>query len=139
MREDDIPAVLEIERVSFSTPRDHRSFLDNMFRKFTFSITAEFENEVIGYIFVNYHLHESHILDIAVHPDFRRRGVATALVNEAISECKKKGCVFMYLKVRDSNTGAKKFYETQGFRVRDVRKKYYDHPEENAVVMMGRI
>jgi len=139
MQEDDIPAILEIEQISFSTPWSKQFFLNEIYNKYAFSKVAVFEENVIGYICANYLLHESHILNLAVHPDFRRRGVATILMNEAIRELKKKGCVFMYLKVRVSNTGAQKFYELFGFKVETIRKKYYGDPDEDALLMMGRL
>lgn len=139
MRDDDIPAVSEIEKISFSTPRSEQSFLDEICKKNAFLKVAVFDKSIIAYICTNYLHHESHILDIAVHPDFRRLGVATILMEEARKELKKKGCVFMYLKVRISNTGAQKFYEHSGFRFETIRKKYYDNPEEDALLMMGRL
>jgi ribosomal-protein-alanine N-acetyltransferase len=139
MQEDDIPAVLEIEQISFSTPWDKQNFLNEIYNKYAFLKVAVFEENVIGYICANYILHESHILDLAVDPDFRRRGVATILMNEAIRELKKRGCVFMYLKVRVSNTGAQKFYELFGFKVETTRKKYYGNPDEDALLMMRRL
>lgn len=139
MREDDIPAVSEIEQISFSTPWSKESFLNEIYNKYAFSKVAVFEVNVIGYICANYLHHESHILNLAVHPDFRRRGVATILMNEAKKEMKKKGCVFLYLKVGVSNTGAQKFYELFGFKVETIRKKYYDNPDEDALLMMGRL
>ena len=60
-------------------------------------------------------------------------------MNETLKELKKKGCVFMYLEVRASNAGAKKFYELFGFKVESIRKKYYTNPDEDALLMMGRI
>jgi len=74
-----------------------------------------------------------------VHQDFRRQGVAILLMNEAMRELKKKGCVFLYLKVRSSNTDAQKFYEIFGFKVESVRKNYYGDPDENALLMMARL
>jgi ribosomal-protein-alanine N-acetyltransferase len=139
MQEDDIPAILEIEQISFSTPWSKESFFNEIYKKYAFSKVAVFEENVIGYICANYLLHESHILNLAVHPDFRRRGVATILMNEAIRELEKKGCVFMYLEVRISNTGAQKFYERFGFKVETIRKKYYGNPDEDALLMMGRL
>jgi ribosomal-protein-alanine N-acetyltransferase len=74
-----------------------------------------------------------------VHPDFRRLGVASLLINDAIRELKRKGCVFMYLEVRASNTGAQRFYELFGFKVVSIRKKYYGNPDEDALLMEARL
>ena len=139
MQEDDIPAIVEIEQISFSTPWSRQSFLNEMYKKNAFSKVAVFGENVIGYICVNYLHHESHILNLAVHQDFRRQGVATLLMNEAMRELKKKGCVFLYLKVRSSNTDAQKFYEIFGFKVESVRKNYYGDPDESALLMMARL
>jgi ribosomal-protein-alanine N-acetyltransferase len=139
MQEDDISAILEIEQDSFGAPWPGQSFIDEIRRKYAFSKVAVLGREVIGYACADYELHESRILKLAVHGDFRRRGVATMLMNEIIEELKKKGCVFMYLKVRASNTAAQKFYEFFGFKVETVRKKYYEDPAEEALLMMGRI
>ena len=139
MQEDDIPPVLEIERISFSTPCTEHFFLNEIYTKNAFSQVAVFEENVIGYVCANYLLHESHILNLAVQLDFRRQGVATILMNEAIRELKKKGCAFMYLEVRVSNTGAQKFYELFGFKRESIRKNYYDNPDEDALLMIGRV
>ena len=139
MQEDDIPPVLEIERISFSTPCTEHFFLNEIYKKNALSQVAVFEENVIGYVCANSLLHESHILNLAVQLDFRRQGVATILMNEAIRELKKKGCAFMYLEVRVSNTGAQKFYELFGFKVESIRKKYYGNPDEDALLMLGRL
>ncbi|OHE55513.1 MAG: ribosomal-protein-alanine N-acetyltransferase [Thermodesulfovibrio sp. RBG_19FT_COMBO_42_12] len=139
MQEDDIPAILKIEQISFSTPWSKESFLNEIYKKYAFSKVAVFEGNIIGYICTNYLLHESHILNLAVHPDFWRRGVATILMNESIRELKEKGCVFMYLEVRISNTGAQRFYERFGFKIETIRKKYYGNPDEDALLMMARL
>lgn len=139
MSEEDIPEIMGIERSSFSTPWSEISFLSEVYKKNAFSNVALFEENVIGYICVNYLLHESHILNLAVHELFRRRGVATILMNDTLKALKRKECVFMYLEVRASNAGAKKFYELFGFKVESIRKKYYTNPDEDALLMMGRI
>jgi len=139
MSEEDIPEIMEIERSSFSTPWSEISFLSEVYKKNAFSNVALFEENVIGYICVNYLLHESHILNLAVDELFRRRGVATILMNDTLKALKRKECVFMYLEVRASNAGAKKFYELFGFKVESIRKKYYTNPDEDALLMMGRI
>lgn len=139
MSEEDIPEIMGIERSSFSTPWSEISFLSEVYKKNAFSNVALFEENIIGYICVNYLLHESHILNLAVHELFRRRGVATILMNDTLKELKRKGCVFIYLEVRASNAGAKKFYELFGFTVESIRKKYYTNPDEDALLMMGRV
>lgn len=139
MQEDDIPAILEIEKVSFTTPWSKQDFLNEMYKKDVLSKVAVFEGSIIGYICVNYDAHECNILNLAVHPDFRRQGVATIMMEEAIGELKKRGCVFMFLKVRVLDTGAQRFYELLGFKVEGIRKKYYDNPDEDAQMMMKRL
>ncbi|MEW6067439.1 MAG: ribosomal protein S18-alanine N-acetyltransferase [Nitrospirota bacterium] len=139
MREDDIPAILEIEQVSFCTTWSRESFLNELYKKYALPKVAIFKGTVIGYLCADFQFHEAHILNLAVHPDFRRQGVAALLLHEAMRELKKKGCVFLYLKVRASNTGAQKFYEIFGFKVESVRKKYYGNPDEDALQMIGRL
>jgi ribosomal-protein-alanine N-acetyltransferase len=139
MQESDIPAIMEIERSSFTTPWSEISFLNEIYKKYGISKVAVFEGKLIGYICVNYVLQESHILNLAVHQDFRKRGVGTILMNEIVRELKKKGCVFIFLEVRVSNNGAQAFYERFGFTAESRRKKYYAHPDEDALLMMGRI
>ena len=139
MVEEDIPEIMGIERSSFSTPWSEISFLGEVYKKNAFSNVSLFEENVIGYICVNYLLHESHILNLAVHELFRRRGVATILMNDTLKALKRRGCVFMYLEVRASNTGAQIFYERFGFKVESIRKKYYTNPDEDALLMMGRL
>jgi ribosomal-protein-alanine N-acetyltransferase len=139
MQESDIPAIMEIERSSFTTPWSEISFLNEIYKKYGISKVAVFEGKLIGYICVNYVLHESHILNLAVDQDFRKRGVGTILMNEIVRELKKKECVFIFLEVRVSNNGAQAFYERFGFTAESRRKKYYAHPDEDALLMMGRI
>jgi [ribosomal protein S18]-alanine N-acetyltransferase len=139
MQEDDISAIMEIERSSFTTPWLEISFLSEIYKKNGISKVALFEGKLIGYVCVNYVLHESHLLNLAVHQDFRKQGVGTILMNEILSELKKRGCVFVYLEVRVSNTAAQAFYERFGFRAESRRKKYYAHPNEDALLMLGRI
>jgi ribosomal-protein-alanine N-acetyltransferase len=139
MEPDDIPQVLEIERMSFSEPWSESAFLNEILKSYAFNRVAVRENRVVGYICVNYILDEGHIMNLAVHPDFRRQGAATVLMSEAIHELGQKGCDYLYLEVRASNSAAKKFYERFGFGVIGIRKAYYTSPKEDALIMMGRL
>lgn len=74
---------------------------------------------------------ESEILNLAVDPIYRRRGIGRALVRGLVA--RHTGCVF--LEVRESNRGARDFYESLGFQAVSVRPLYYEAPPESAIVM----
>jgi [ribosomal protein S18]-alanine N-acetyltransferase len=139
MAEDDIPAVLAIEESVFSAPWSREFFLNELYKKNTLCKVAVAEESVIGYLCADFRQHESHILNLAVHPDFRRRGVATRLLHGVKEELKRNGCAFICLKVRVSNIGAQKFYERFRFATESIRKKYYGDPDEDALQMTGRL
>jgi ribosomal-protein-alanine N-acetyltransferase len=136
MLESDIPEVLKIERISFTTPWNETAFYNEIYHPHALSKVAVIRDKVIGYICVRHIINECHILNLAVHPDLRRRGVATALVRETLDELREMGCRFLYLEVRASNTEAREFYEHLGFRPVGVRRNYYTLPTEDALVMV---
>ena len=78
---------------------------------------------------------ELHINNIAVHPAYRRRGVASQLLEEILGRAKARGATAGYLEVRASNEAAKALYHRYGFKLIGRRPNYYDHPEEDAIVM----
>lgn len=132
---EDIPAIVAIERLSFSTPWSRAAFFSEIGKPFSFKRVASSADTIAGYICVNHILDEAHIMNLAVHPGFRRLGIATILLKEALKELKRKGADFFYLEVRFSNLAARKFYERSGFRVVGRRKNYYQSPEEDALLM----
>ncbi len=77
---------------------------------------------------------ESHILNVATHPDFRRCGVGTALLAEAVAEARARNASLMILEVRRSNLEARRLYRRFGFEERRLRRNYYG-PGEDALVM----
>ena len=128
----DIPALLEIELASF--PQPHWPAKD--FLKFD-TIVAVIDHRVAGFIVVREILagdknrqSEREILNIAVAPSFRRRGVATLLLRNEL----RSNAVY-FLEVRKSNSAARKLYSRQGFVEVGRRKEYYRNPTETAIVM----
>jgi ribosomal-protein-alanine N-acetyltransferase len=139
MREHDIPEILEIERISFSTPWSEAAFYQELHKHYALSKVAVLQNKVTGYICVNIVFDDCHILNLAVHPDFRSRGIATALMKKILTESSEQDCRFFYLEVRVSHIGARTFYERFGFRAAKTRKEYYTSPVEDATIMVLRV
>lgn len=139
MQEEDIQSVLTIEKMSFSFPWAERSFMNEVHKPRSLTKVAVVNDEISGYLCAEYILDEGHILDLAVHPDYRRMGIATALVERILEELKERACRFLYLEVRVSNYLAKRLYQGFGFRIVGTRKRYYVSPTEDAVIMMREV
>ncbi len=139
MSEADVRPVVEIEKTSFSLPWSETSFLKEVYKPRAIPKVAVLDDIVVGYVCIDYVMDEGHILNLAVHPDYRKRGIATVLVEDALEELRMKACRVVYLEVRASNYAAKKLYESLGFSVVGTRKNYYVAPVEDAVIMMLEI
>lgn len=138
--EQDLPAVTAIENISFTTPWSEILFFNEIYKQRSIAKVAITEEagsgqRVVGYICADYVADEGHILNLAVHPDFRKKGIAKTLVENILEELKETDCRFLYLEVRASNNAARELYEGFGFKVIGTRKRYYNKPEEDAVIM----
>ena len=89
--------------------------------------------EIVGFLAFEQIVDEGSIIEVAVSPAYRRRGIARELIGQAIRDSADLSAVF--LEVRESNTPAIALYDSLGFEQIAVRRDYYDHPKENAVVM----
>lgn len=78
---------------------------------------------------------ELHVNTIAVDPGYRRSGLARALMQGVMQEAVRDGCGKATLEVRESNTPARRLYATLGFAETGVRRRYYTHPEEDAIIL----
>ncbi len=136
LKADDLPAVIEIERASFSTPWSETSFFNEMKNPRSFLKVAKKGEKVVGYACAGWIIDEGHVLDVAVHPHYRRLGIASTLVSSVIERLREEGCRFVFLEVRDSNEPAKKMYAKFGFELLGTRKNYYASPVEDAVIMV---
>lgn len=139
MREEDLQSVIRIERMSFSFPWSETSFLSEVHKTRSLSKVAVLGDNVVGYMCAECVADEGHILNLAVNPDCRKMGIATALVENILEELKLKACRFLYLEVRASNYIAKRLYNGFGFNIVGIRKNYYVAPVEDAVIMMLEI
>lgn len=139
MREEDLQSVSRIERMSFSLPWSETSFFNEIHKPRALSKVAVLDDKVVGYMCAEHVADEGHILNLAVHQDYRKMGIATALVENILEELKINACRFLYLEVRDSNYIAKRLYQGFGFKIVGTRKNYYVAPIEDAVIMMLEI
>ena len=132
----DLPRILEIERLAFPSPWSLRSFereLTLPFSRLTVAVMPEAEYPV-GFLCRWIVADECHVLNVAVHPEFRRRGVGIFLMIKAIEEARERSASSVTLEVRRSNTAARQMYRKLGFEERRLRRNYYG-PGEDAIVM----
>jgi ribosomal-protein-alanine N-acetyltransferase len=140
MKKGDIDQVLSIEQASFSMPWTKNLFLSEFRSPGVSTLLVSLSNDtplrmVTGYIVYWLVEDEMHLLNLAVAPLCRRRGIARQLVLNAIKRAYAKGARRAFLEVRASNTAAQKLYSNLGFTGSFVRKDYYDLPTEDAVIM----
>lgn len=135
MRAEDLDAVLDIERASFSSPWTGRHFLDEIDSPCSFPVVAVTPDRLVaGYLCLKQVLDEAEILDVAVNPELRGRGVGVLQVEEALAFCREKRALSVCLEVRAGNGAAIALYLRLGFRQVGLRKRYY-HDGEDALLM----
>ncbi|HTY80302.1 MAG TPA: ribosomal protein S18-alanine N-acetyltransferase [Candidatus Bathyarchaeia archaeon] len=140
MTEDDLDQVLAIERVSFVTPWTRAAFCYEIEQNKVARCTAmRVGGRVVGYLCLWEIGHEIHITNLAVHPEWRRRGVGRRLLAFAMAEGKARGVTLAFLEVRPSNAQAVKLYESLQFQVIGRRTGYYFDTGEDALVMEARL
>ena len=132
-----ISQIAALEKECFSMPWTENMLEDALFdpqASFIVAQDSEEEGNVLGYAGLHAVLDEGYIDNIAVHPDARRHGVASALL-DVFCRFGEVNLAFLTLEVRKSNTAAIALYEKHGFRQAGLRMGYYQHPREDAVIM----
>jgi len=136
IRVEDLEEIVAIENISFPSPWPKRIFEREIQAQNSYKRVIRFSGSVVAYIVTWTIYDEVHILNIAVHPDFRKMGLGEMLLRDCIGTSVERDLKFAILEVRTSNIGAIKLYEKIGFRTLRVRKKYYSDTGEDALVMM---
>ena len=131
-----IPQVEEIERACFPDPWSKKLLEDLLAEEHTLTLAAVAgDGAVLGYVSLSWVLDEGYINNVAVRPDCRRMGIATALLEALRRQGLEKGLSFLTLEVRESNRGARVLYAGPGFAEAGQRRGYYLHPKEDAIIM----
>jgi ribosomal-protein-alanine N-acetyltransferase len=130
-----IPALAALEKLCFSQPWSAGGLKAELDKPGSLFLVAEDGGELLGYAGLNAVLDEGYICNVAVRPDSRRRGVASALLTELLKRCGEQGLSFVSLEVRRSNEAAVSLYAGFGFVSVGVRPGFYEIPREDALIM----
>ncbi len=130
----DLPQIVLLERRAFSTPWSLAMFVLELSKSTGVPLAALRGETLVGYLICSRYDTVWHIMNVAVDPQLRRRGIATALLLALIERINDTRARFT-LEVRESNTGAIALYERYGFRAAGRRRRYYSDNGEDAVIM----
>ena len=130
-----LPAIMEIERESFSRPWSETSVLSELTDLESICLAAAEGGRLMGFAILHTVGEEGELYNIAVAEGDRGRGAGGALLDAALREACRRGVLKVYLEVRRSNSPARALYKSRGFQVSGMRRDYYDDPKEDAMLM----
>ena len=135
MSREDGAAVAEMEHQLFSDAWSKKAVLETLEQKNTICLLAEKAGRTAGYLLAYTAAEEAEIARIAVVKELQRQGVARALLTELESVCRTEGIRKILLDVRSGNSAARALYENAGYREDGIRQRFYEEPQEDAVLM----
>ena len=135
---DDVAKIAALEKRCFSDPWSEEMFLGSMRLPVFYSVLIEDEDELVGYACENILFEDAEIANVAVAPEYRRRGLGKALLTWLEQTARAQNAEKLFLEVRAGNTPAKTLYESFGFEGISVRKRYYEDGED-AIVMLKKL
>lgn len=135
----DLDAVTLIEKTCFSLPWSKESFVNELVNQLAYYQCATIDGNVVGYMGMWKICDEGHVTNVAVLPEYRKKGIASLLISKMIDVCKCSEINSMTLEVRESNYDAIRVYEKFGFKSLGIRPNYYQKPNENAIIMWKSI
>lgn len=139
MTRNDVEPLAELDKRCFAIPWSKQAFAEEMSNEIAVYFVAKENGKVIGYCGFWQVADEGDVTNIAVLPEFRRRGIGGKLLNTLIEAAKELKLELITLEVRKSNTAAKNLYKKYGFKPIGERKHYYSDNREDAVIMMKRL
>ncbi|HEU5304355.1 MAG TPA: ribosomal protein S18-alanine N-acetyltransferase [Gemmatimonadales bacterium] len=131
----DAGSLVAIERRCFSDPWSEASFREALDSPWSFGLVAHTGPRIAGYLIGREVGGTGEVLNLAVSPDCRRRGVARALLRAGLALLRKRHVDEVFLEVRESNRSAQALYLSSGFRPVGQRAAYYRNPKEDALVL----
>lgn len=135
MKPSHVSQIAALEARCFSAPWDAGSIAAELENPLALWLVAVEGDRVLGYVGSQTVLGESDMMNLAVHPDYRRQGIAEKLVTSLISTLAERGSRCLTLEVRSSNAAAKALYGKLGFSQVGCRKNYYSKPKEDGDIL----
>ena len=135
MTQTHVGQIAELEKICFNDPWSENSIASELDNRLSLWLVAVVEDQVVGYVGSQTVLGETDMMNIAIHPDFRKQGIATSLVNALCEKLVENNSRGLMLEVRASNEPAKALYEKLGFESVGLRKNYYRNPKEDALIL----
>ena len=134
----DMPEVMAIEQESFEFPWYEENFIRVLRQRNCIGMVAEHDEQVVGFMIYELHRIRIHVLNFAVHPDFRRHGIGNQMIAKLTAKLSFQRRSRMVLEVRETNLGAQLFFRECGFRAVSVLRNYYADTLEDAYLMQYR-
>jgi [ribosomal protein S18]-alanine N-acetyltransferase len=131
----DLPEIEEIERRAYKTPWSRSMFASELAKGTSICLGALEGDQLVGYIVNSRYVDAWHVMNVAVDPDFQRRGIATRLLERLFELTDEDDGRGYTLEVRVSNREAIRLYEKLGFERHGIRRGYYTDNREDALIM----
>ena len=130
-----VDAVADLEAICFADPWSANSVASELTNPLSCWLVALEADTVVGYIGSQTVMGETDMMNVAVHPDHRRKGVAESLIHALVLKLKECESHCLTLEVRASNAPAIALYEKLGFTEAGRRRNYYRNPKEDALIL----
>ncbi len=138
MKRSHIDGMVTVEEQCFNSGYARKTFEKEIENKIAIYFVAVQQENVLGYVGLWNICGGADIIDVAVHRDYRRQGIAKKLLLAMLDECEKQGIFEVNLEVRESNFAARELYKKLGFLENGLRKKYYEN-KETAILMQKKL
>lgn len=135
MKSEDVASIAQLETICFSDPWSETSIASELQNRLSYWLVAEIDGNVAGYVGSQSVLDGADMMNLAVAPEYRRQGIAEALVFALVDHLRQKKVIALLLEVRSSNQPAISLYEKLGFVQVGRRPNYYRHPREDALIL----
>jgi len=134
----DMAMVVGIENNSFEFPWSEEEFVKSLRRRNCIGMVAEHDERIVGYMIYELHKSRLHVLNFAVDPSFRRRGVGAQMIQKLTSKLSAQRRYRILLEVRETNLAAQVFFRDMDFRAISLLRDFYEDSAEDAYLMQYR-